>query len=68
MAVMDRHNTSPLLPDPGHQALTPSPTIGQLMDVQGVKPLRDISELAGVIPDDEIEDFIETIYASRNHS
>jgi hypothetical protein len=31
-------------------------------------PLKDIGELAGVIPDDEIEDFVKEIHAARDHS
>lgn len=42
-----------------------SPSIQQLIEAQGVKPIRDISIFAGVIPDDEIEDFLSEIYQAR---
>jgi hypothetical protein len=42
-----------------------SPTIQELIASQGVQPLRTISELAGLIGDDEIGDFVASIYAAR---
>lgn len=42
-----------------------SPTIEQLVAAQGAKPLRDASTLAGVLADDEVDEFIAAIYESR---
>lgn len=42
-----------------------SANIEQLVAAQGVKPLRDASVLAGVLADDEVDDFIAAIYESR---
>ncbi len=42
-----------------------SQSIQQLIEAQSVKPIRDISRFAGIIPDDEIDDFVSDIYQSR---
>ena len=40
-------------------------SIEQLAASQGVKPLRDVSQLSGLLADDEVDDFIAAIYESR---
>jgi hypothetical protein len=45
-----------------------SPTMEQLMESQGIKPVRDISVFAGVIGDEEIADFVAEIYAARERA
>lgn len=42
-----------------------SPSVEQLASAQGVNALRDARSLAGVLADDEVEDFISAIYESR---
>ena len=42
-----------------------SPSIEQLAASQGIAPLRDVKTLSGILADDEVEDFISTIYESR---
>ena len=42
-----------------------SPSIEQLAAAQGIEPLRDVKALGGMLADDEVEDFIAGIYASR---
>lgn len=42
-----------------------SQSIQQLIESQGVKPIRNISVFAGIIPDEEIDDFISEIYQAR---
>ena len=40
-------------------------TIRQLAANQGVKPLKSIRELGGVLSDDEADDFLAAIYEAR---
>ena len=40
-------------------------TIGQLAAAQGVEPLKNALSLAGIIDDDEVEEFIGGIYRAR---
>jgi hypothetical protein len=40
-------------------------SIEHLAASQGIKPLRDVSSLGGLLADDEVEDFIAEIYNSR---
>lgn len=51
------------------QGLNEEPTVPaslqQLIDSQDVKPVRDISVFAGLIPDDEINSFVSEIYEAR---
>ena len=42
-----------------------SPNLEQLAAAQGVTPLRDAKALSGILGDDEVDDFISTIYESR---
>lgn len=42
-----------------------SPSIQQLIEAQRLRPLRDISSLAGLIDDSEIDDFVAGIYEAR---
>jgi hypothetical protein len=42
-----------------------SKTVEQLAKEQGVKPIKDLSQLAGVFPADEVDDFIEWVRANR---
>jgi hypothetical protein len=43
-----------------------SPSLSELASVQKVKPMKDISSLAGGFPKDEdIDDFLEEIYSAR---
>jgi len=43
-----------------------SPSIQQLAASQGAKPFRDVSVLAGVLNDEEVDDFIAEIYRARS--
>jgi hypothetical protein len=40
-------------------------TIDQLIAEQGVSPIADISVFAGVIPDEDIDEFVADIYRDR---
>jgi len=40
-------------------------TIEQLIAGQGVRPIADISVLAGAIPDDDVDEFVADIYRNR---
>jgi hypothetical protein len=42
-----------------------SPSLEQLAASQGVSPLKDVKSLAGMLGDDEVEEFISAIYESR---
>ncbi len=42
-----------------------SPDLYQLATSQGVKPISDVSSLAGLLSDDEVDDFIAAIYEER---
>ena len=42
-----------------------SPTINQLAEAQGIGSLIRAQALAGVIPDEELDDFVSTIYSAR---
>ena len=43
-----------------------TPSIHELADIQKVKPLRDVSTLAGGFPDDlNVDEFLEDIYSAR---
>ena len=42
-----------------------SPGLEQLAGSQGVIPLKDVRSLAGMLGDDEVEEFISAIYESR---
>jgi hypothetical protein len=53
---------------PVRDAFFASPTMEQLMESQGVKPVQDISVFAGLIGDEEIADFVAGIYAARERS
>ena len=45
-----------------------SPTLEQLAAAQGVNPLKDPGSLAGLLSGNEVEDFIATIYDTRERS
>ena len=40
-------------------------TLDQLIAEQGIKPIPDISVLAGAIPDEDVDEFVADIYRSR---
>ena len=40
-------------------------TLDQLIAERGIKPIPDISVLAGAIPDEDIDEFVADIYRSR---
>jgi hypothetical protein len=42
-----------------------SKTAEQIAEEQGVKPIKDLSQLAGIFPADEVDDFIEWVRANR---
>lgn len=44
-----------------------SQSIQQLVEAQGIKPVRDVSTFGGIIPDEEVEDFISDIYQARKN-
>jgi hypothetical protein len=50
----------------GEEQSAVTPSIQQLISSQGVKPIQDISVFAGLIPDNEIEDFVSEIYRTRS--
>ncbi len=50
---------------PGEGNFGMSPGIEQLATSQGAAPLRDAKSLAGVLADDEVEDFLSVIYDAR---
>ena len=53
----------PLLRNP--KTFFSAKTIDQLIAEQGVSPVSDISIFAGVIPDDDIDEFVADIYRHR---
>jgi hypothetical protein len=41
-------------------------SIDELIAEQGTQPVSDITVFAGVIPDEDIDEFVADIYRSRN--
>jgi hypothetical protein len=65
--LLENQTIEPLLPLPLDQgSFFMASSIEQLAASQCVKPLRNVSELSGVLADDEVDDFVAGIYESRD--